>query len=300
MANSTVWRKVGWLAVVGVMILGAAPLFGQGNLADNAFGQLFAFAQSTGERSYLGVGVGDIDAARAKEKNLSEERGAEITTVVSGSAAEKAGIEKGDVVLEYNRQPVVSVEQFTRLVRETPVGRTVSLQISRNGAIQTLGVTLGTRPGPRVFAGVGPGGGGIGGGIGSGILTPVLPDVPRVFTTWRSSMLGVEAEALEPQLAEFFGVKKGVLVRSVQEDSAAQKAGFRAGDVILEVAGVEVATPRDVTNQIRAHSGESFDVSIVRDRQQSKLTVTIEDDHSGERWPVQPTQRISSPPGSRF
>lgn len=105
----------------------------------------------------------------------------------------------------------------------------------------------------------------------------VIPDMPRVFTTWRSSTLGVEAESLNEQLASYFGVEEGVLVRSVGENTPAEKAGFRAGDVILRVGDEEVTTPREVTDALRGQGPGELAITIMRDHQQQQLTVTIEE-----------------------
>ena len=83
--------------------------------------------------SYLGIGVVDVDAERAKALNLKEERGAEIKSVAEDSPAAKAGLKEGDVVLEYNQERVEGMEQLVRLVRETPPGRQVALSVWRNG-----------------------------------------------------------------------------------------------------------------------------------------------------------------------
>ena len=87
--------------------------------------------------SYLGVNLAEIDSNRAKELKLRETTGVEITRVEEGSPAEKAGLKPNDVVLEFNGQHVEGMEQFGRLVRETPGGREVKLVISRNGDSQT-------------------------------------------------------------------------------------------------------------------------------------------------------------------
>ncbi len=84
--------------------------------------------------TYLGVSLAEIDANRAKELKLKEDYGAEITRVEDGSPAEKAGVKPGDVVQEYNGQRVEGMEQFGRMVRETPAGREVKLTVSRDGA----------------------------------------------------------------------------------------------------------------------------------------------------------------------
>lgn len=224
--------------------------------------------------SFLGVNVSEIDSERARALNLKEEYGVEITRVEEGSPAEKAGLKKGDVVLEYNGQRVEGTEQFVRMVRETPSGRQVKLVISRNGAGQTLTVTTATRRGmalgPRTIT-----------------IPPIqipdiqIPDVPRANMTWRSSMLGVEAESVEGQLAEYFGVKEGVLVRSVMKGSAAEKAGMKAGDIILKVGDTRVATPREVSSAIRTQRGKgAFSVIVMRQHHEMTLNVSIEEERS--------------------
>ena len=91
-------------------------------------------------------------------------------------------------------------------------------------------------------------------------------------------MLGVEAESLGSQLAAYFGVKDGVLVRSVAKDTAAEKAGIKAGDVITKVDGSTVTTPNELVSAIRsASSKKSFPVELMRDRHETSVTVTIED-----------------------
>src|SRR5215204_3028455 len=82
-----------------------------------------------GSGSFLGIGVQEIDNERAKALNLREERGVEVTRIEDESPAAKGGIKTGDVVLEYNGERVEGVEQFMRMVRETPPGREVKLSI---------------------------------------------------------------------------------------------------------------------------------------------------------------------------
>ena len=104
---------------------------------------------------------------------LKEPYGVEITRVEEGSPAEKAGLKAGDVVLEYNGERVEGMEQFGRLVRETPAAREVKLLVSRGGAVQTIAATLGTRKART-----------LGGNVFPGVEIPEihLPDIPQVFT----------------------------------------------------------------------------------------------------------------------
>src|SRR6266852_5422399 len=96
--------------------------------------------------SYLGVGIQEITAERAKTLKLREDSGVEITRVGTDSPAEKAGLKAGDVVIQYNGMKVEGLEQLSRLVRETPVGRESKLEIFRNGTPMTLMARVGGHP----------------------------------------------------------------------------------------------------------------------------------------------------------
>ncbi len=90
--------------------------------------------------------------------------------------------------------------------------------------------------------------------------------------------MGIDAEAVEGQLGQFFGVKEGVLIRSVSKGSAAEKAGLRAGDVITKVDGGTVASPNDVTRAIRSsRAKKTFPLTLMREKREMSLTLTIED-----------------------
>ena len=228
-----------------------------------------------GGGTYLGVNLAEIDPNRAKELKLKEDYGVEITRVEENSPAEKAGVKPGDVVLEYNGQRVEGMEQFGRMVRETPPGREVKLTISRNGAAQTLTAMLGSRK-LRFSANFPP-----------GFEAPEfrMPDIPQMFTTLRSPMLGVEAESIDGQLAQYFGVSEGVLVRTVMKGSAAEKAGVKAGDVILRLDDMKVVTPVEISGHLRAARGKPVAVSLMRDRKEISVTVEAQE-AAGRAEPV--------------
>lgn len=235
-----------------------------------------------GSGSYLGVGVLDVDSDRAKALKLKEDRGVEVSSVTEGGPADKAGIKQGDVVLEYNGQPVEGIEQFQRLVHETPAGRQVKVEVWRNAAPLTLTATVETRKGfslesPDLDINV----------FGNpptfdmGSMPAVAPfDMPRIMTITPSRRLGIEGEGLgeEPQFAEFLGVKEGVLVKSVAKNSAAEKAGIKAGDVITRIGDTKVFNSHDITGTLRANrQNQTFNVTVVRNKKEMQVTVTIED-----------------------
>lgn len=227
----------------------------------------------SGSRSFLGVAVAEVTAERAKALKLREERGVEITRVEDDSPAAKAGFKVQDVVLEYQGQRVEGSEQFIRLVRETPAGREVKLLVTRGGQNQTLSAIIASRK-MRTFE--------------SGDMNITIPRIdspeirmpamPRALMTWSNPTLGIEAESLSSQLAEFFGVKDGVLVRSVTSGSAAEKAGIKAGDVITKVDETKVTSPAEISRALRSEeSKETHKLAVVREKKEMSVTVTGSD-----------------------
>jgi serine protease Do len=233
------------------------------------------------QSGYLGIGVADITSERAKALNLKEERGAEVTSVNVDSPAAKAGVQKGDVVLEYNGQTVQGTAQLTRLVRETPAGRQVRIVVSRNGSNQTLSATIEPRKNVMVF---GDNRLEIPEGAFRGMAIPSMPpmDIPQFQMAWRSPMLGIVGEGLggQPQLAEFFGVKDGVLVKSVTKGSPAEKAGLKAGDVVVKLDDTRVTSTEEIRKAMSSlmakNAGSTFTVVVVRNKKEMPVQVTLE------------------------
>jgi serine protease Do len=245
-------------------------------------GPMYLAFAGGGGMSFLGVNIAEVNDERAKALKLPGEEGVEVTRVEAESPAEKAGLKVGDVVLQYNGERVEGMEQFGRMVRETPPGRKVTLQISRGGSLQTVTAVIGNR-----------------GKYPEGVMTmppfemPQLrmPDIPEGFPAWRSGMLGIETEALNPQLAEFFGVKQGVLIRAVLNGSPAEKAGIKAGDVLTRVEDQDVTTPGQVSGAIQAaRKKHSVSLKLVRNRHEMTVTATLNDEHSS--WPSFPQTEV--------
>jgi serine protease Do len=230
--------------------------------------------------SFVGVMVQEIDSERARTLKLPNESGVEITHVEPDSPAEHAGLKVGDAVMQYNGERVEGMEQFSRLVRETPAGREVKFEIVRNGAPQSVMVKVAARRTPGAFMVTPP----------TAPAFPAqpfelrMPDMPRSFMSWRSAALGIECETLEGQLAQFFGVKEGVLVRSVSKGSPADKGGIKAGDVITRVDDSHVATPADISSKVRSLRGKAVPMLVMRDHKEVNVSVTVEQDDRGDNW----------------
>ncbi len=243
-----------------------------------------------GAGGYLGIGVAEIDDERAKAMKLKEDYGVIVMNVGEDTPAAKAGLKPSDVILEFNQQRVEGVEQFMRLVRETPPHRKVTLQILRNGATLRLDATLAARaarPGNFEFQLPEmpdmP--------IGEMAMPPMPPMPPRVFAPeapafpsfGQRSRIGIEAEPVNGQLADYFGVKDGVLVRSVNKGSPAERAGLKAGDVVVKVGSAGVRTPQDLAREFRSggrNGNAPLTVSVVRNHREFTLSLSPEDGES--------------------
>jgi serine protease Do len=226
-------------------------------------------------RSYMGVDIQDVTADRMSALKLKEERGVEITMVDQDAPAGKAGLREHDVILEFNGTAVESEEQIRRLIREVPPGRTVTLGISRDGNPMKINIQLAdhskvvAQAQPRIV-----------------IPSPRLGEFPRnsmdlpFQVQTYSAVLGVQTENITRQLGEYFGVKngEGVLVRSVEKGSAAEKAGLKAGDVIVRADNEKLTDRSDLSHILRSHrTGGKMTLIVMRDKREQTIQVTLPD-----------------------
>jgi serine protease Do len=235
-----------------------------------------------GRGSQIGVTIREVEETDTQENKLSAPAGVVVEEVTEESPAAKAGLKKGDIVVEFDGERVRSVRQFTRLVQETPAGRKTQAVVMRGG--QRVNLTIEPRDGNAFVFGdrnlsVLQD---LGRDFSFAIPRPATPPAPPAtpnppvppafpdFDTfiWRSNNgLGITVGDLSQQLAEYFGTKDGVLVTSVADNSAAAKAGIKAGDVITSFNGSEVTSPSDLRQRIRTmQDGEEFTVGVMRDK----------------------------------
>jgi serine protease Do len=231
---------------------------------------------STDEGGWLGVEIAEVTAEKAKDLKLSAVRGVIVDGVEPDSPAAKAGIK--DVIAQYDGQPVEGAVQFRRLIRETPPGRSITLEISRSGSLQNISVELGDRT--DVYVRKMKGKMRDFGGAYSFSMPNVeeLPDMPEVMDP-RTPVLGINAEDLTSQLGSYFGAPNnaGILVREVRPGTPADKAGLKAGDVITKMEGKEVRNLADLRAQLREKSNQtSVNMSILRKGSEVVVTVPIE------------------------
>lgn len=226
--------------------------------------------------SWLGVGVSEVNPEKVKELKLPAERGVLLGKIVTDSPAAKAGLRENDVVTEINGQRVEGAEQFRRMIREIPAGRTAEFTVWRDGHSQKLSVTLGKsdqrqfsftdRPGTFAFH------------MPEALPMPEfsgLGDFAKSFLG--QPRLGIDAENLDGEFGNFFGAPEGegILVRGVFEDSPAAKAGLKVGDVITSLNGERVRTIGELREKIaQSKSQKAVTLGVLRNK--SPLTLTVE------------------------
>jgi Do/DeqQ family serine protease len=204
------------------------------NMARNVMDQLRTSGKVT--RSQLGVGIQAVTPDIASGLGIQNARGVLVNSVTPGSPAEKAGLRRGDVILQLNGQAVSETNALRNQIAASKPGTAVTLHILRDGREQDVRVTLGEMASDTA-SGEGPGqsrGGATGGRI------------------------GVAVEPLTPEMAAQLGMPRetqGLVVRQVQPDGAAAEAGIAAGDVLVEANRQPLRSVTDLENAIR-NSGD--------------------------------------------
>ena len=233
---------------------------------------------------WLGVETRDVNGEKAKELKLPGERGVLLVSVVPDSPAAKAGLKENDVITEINSQRVEGALQFRRMIHEIPSGRTVQLGIIRDGRAQTISVTLGKADehgSVRIF-----------GGAPARSFSFRMPEMPRIqvepfefqgdgnwtLTPGNRVRLGIDGEDLGGQLGSYFGAPdgEGILVREVQSGSAADKAGLKAGDVLVKFDGGRLRSIGDLREKLsQIHEEKSVKLGVLRNHSEISLTATL-------------------------
>lgn len=242
-----------------------------------------------GPAGYLGVDVSDVDADKAQALKLRETRGALITLIDHDAPAGQIGLKVNDVVLAINGQNVENAEQLRRMLRELPPGRKISLEISRDGNIQTLAVQLADRKAMEqsIWSRIGMDADGVAlaspvpaMGIVAGGDAPMPSGFHMPFFT-STLNVGALVEPLTSQMAEYFGVQGGVMIKQVSKKSEAATAGFKAFDVILKVGADSILTSADWDRALRSNQGKQVQVTVLRDKKQQTLTLQVDSKHRG-------------------
>jgi serine protease Do len=155
---------------------------------------------------------------------------------VRDGPAYEAGVKHGDVIVEFDSQPIEDWNELPRVVAGTPVGKKVELVVVRDGKRKTLAVEVGALDEGETLA-------------------------AREEPEEGAAVFGLRVQDLTPEIAEQLGVKNevGVLVTSVEPGSPAETAGLRRGDLILEVNREEVTN----TSELQKRLGDADDRALL-------------------------------------
>lgn len=235
---------------------------------------------------WLGVSLQELNSSLAKAYGLQEEGGVLVNEVIADSPAARAGLADGDVIISYAGRPIDSTSDLVEAVRKTTPGETVNVVVVREGTRLTLPVeiaenTAGTRYALRFEdddQGTWV--------IGEGDDHVVIKGLPGGKDwTWNAmalqadrGYLGVQLDDLNEQLGEYFEVARGegALITEVIADSPAQKAGFKAGDVIVDFAGKPVTSAVDLHVAIaKTEPQQEVRVKVIRKGKPKEIKVTL-------------------------
>jgi serine protease Do len=197
------------------------------NLARQIMDQLI----NTGkvERGWLGVHLQELTYELAEDFGLDEPRGALVATVYEGTPADKAGIKRGDVILELNQTPIRDGVHLAHIVAATEVGKEVEVKISRRGKETLLKITLGKRPSQEE--------------LNSGKVSP------------ENAFAGMQVRNLTDELAKRYGHESetGVVVVHVERGSeAARERRIQVGCLIQEIDFNEIRSVKDFTDHVES------------------------------------------------
>jgi len=177
---------------------------------------------------------------------LHIDSGVLVERVLAGSAAEKGGIQEGDILLRMNGQNIEDMQDVRRLLQSSNNTKAVAIDLVRDGKQMTVNVT---------------------------------PEVKEAksFRFGQRNYIGVELQELNKDLGSYFNADSGALIVRVQPESPAAKAGLQAGDVIVNFGGKKVESPEDVVNSMEnLEGGQASEITVLRHGKQMTLNVQPE------------------------
>jgi serine protease Do len=239
--NSAILSRTGGNVGIGFSI----PV----NMAKRIYTELAAKGKVT--RGWLGVSIQPLTADLAKSFGLKEPNGVLISDVVSDSPAAQAGVASGDIIIEFDRKKVDSPQELQKVVAATAPGRAVPLKVWRDKGEKMLEIKIGETPDENVAA------------------KPA---------TKGKGLLGMDVRPITPELARQLNLRSpdGVIVFSVDEDSAASEAGLQRGDVIREVNRQRIRSLPDFEKATKdVKDGDRVTVLLQRGPQSLYVAFTV-------------------------
>ena len=236
--NSAIYSPSGGSVGIGFSI--------PSNLAREVIGQLRKYGAA--RRGWIGVRIQAVTEEIAEGMGLPNDSGALVADVTANGPAAKAGLQKGDVVTGFDNQPVADSRVLPRIVADTPIGKTVNIQVLRRGRKQTLRILVARlNEGPPDRP------------------TKKLPP-PHARPKSRIARLGLTLGLLDKDTRAHFqipGNVQGVAVTGVDPSSPAGEKNIRPGDVIVQVQNQAMHTPDDVARRVEADARAGRKVELL-------------------------------------
>ncbi len=268
-----VWGVVG-LAIVAMVAAG-------GTIAD----------PGEKDHGYLGVYMQELTRELRKGLELDVKKGVLISGVQDESPAAVAGLEDGDVVIEFNGDTVKSPDDLRDMVMDVEPGTQVKILVIREGDKKTIDLIVGERPDDWnvfEFRHDGHDMKWFGGDDHGGYLKDFSfgdDHFSAITAFFRGPKLGVNATELNDGLASYFDTEEGILVLDVVDESVAEEAGIQPGDVIQKVNDEVISEVDDLRNAMQEfEEGDDFDVSIVRKGRKKTLKATMDEQSHQFKW----------------
>jgi len=229
---------------------------------------------------YMGVALRELSAEERGPMKLGDQGAARVERVSPDSPAARAGLKAGDVVVRFDGTPVASARQLARVVAEAAPGRRVKVEVRRDGTPVIATLVVGEkecreeltqelaerRPDLEHLP----------------ELTGRLPEITKDFRQLlidpsAPPRMGVRYQEISGQLARYFRLphERGLLVTHVDEGSPAEKAGLKAGDVVLAIDGKDVRDAGDLRHRVASAEDGDVKLQVQRDGKALDITVTL-------------------------
>ncbi len=243
--NSALYSRTGGYMGIGFAI----PI----NMAKSIEDQLQKHGKVT--RGWLGVAIQDIDENLAESFGLPKVEGILISDVQSGSPAEKAGLQQGDVLLKLANIPLKDVTDLRNRVAMIIPGTQISMNVIRNGKPVDIAVTIGEQP--------------------SDFGSIAQQQVPKTNGSLKD--YGLTLQELTPDLAEQLGYqdRQGVVISEVEPQSPADNSGLKPGQLIEEVNKEKVTSLKEMNQLIQESENKNRILLKVRSGSLSQYVVLV-------------------------
>ncbi|MGB9741672.1 MAG: Do family serine endopeptidase [candidate division WOR-3 bacterium] len=202
-------------------------------------------------RGYLGIRPQELNSELRRALKLKTDYGILVSEVLPNTPAELAGLKIGDVIIQVNEQPVSGVEQFRKLIASLKPGTEITLRIIREGQELNKKAVLAEFPEGQLST------------------NPVVKQGKR---NW----LGLEVADLTSEDKKDAGVDNGVKVIAIMENSAAERAGFQPGDIVLKIGGRQIKDRNEFEQKIRELADSREPVLFYIKRAQQPLFIAVE------------------------